>query len=48
VHKKPPVYTITEDDADLVVERVHEREVEEFEDVQHQRDRIQDELADLR
>jgi hypothetical protein len=31
-----------------VAERVHDREVEEFEDAQHQRDRIQDELADMR
>jgi 3-deoxy-D-manno-octulosonate 8-phosphate phosphatase KdsC-like HAD superfamily phosphatase len=44
----PPKYKITEDDADLVAERVHDLEVEDFEDGQHQREIIQDELADMR
>jgi hypothetical protein len=47
-HKMPPEYTIAEDDADLVAERTHVREFEEFEDTQHQRDRIQNKLADMR
>jgi hypothetical protein len=38
LHKKPPEYTITEDDANLVAERFHDWAVEEFEDAQHQRD----------
>jgi hypothetical protein len=47
-HKTPPEYTITEHDADLVTKRVHNREVEDFEDAQHQRDQIQDELDDMK
>jgi len=48
VHKKPPEYTITKDNVALVVERVQDREVEEFEESQHQRDQIQYEMNDLR
>jgi hypothetical protein len=40
VHKQPPKYTITEDDANLMAKRVQDQEDEEFEDAQHQRDRI--------
>jgi hypothetical protein len=47
-HKQPPEYTITEDDADLVVEKVQEHAVEEFKDAQHQKGQIQDELDDIR
>jgi hypothetical protein len=43
-----PKYTITEYDAELMDERVHNREVEYFEDTQYQRDKIQDELNDMR
>jgi hypothetical protein len=43
-----PKYTITEYDAELVDERFHDQEVEDFEDTQYQRDKIQDELADMR
>jgi hypothetical protein len=48
MHKTLLEYTITEDDMDFMVERFHDREVEEFKDTQHQRDRIQDELVDMR
>jgi hypothetical protein len=47
-HKQLPEYTITEDDTDLMAEKVQECTAEEFEDTQHQRGRIQDELADIR
>jgi hypothetical protein len=40
VQKKLPEYTITKDDADLVAKKVQEHATEEFEDAQHQRDRI--------
>jgi hypothetical protein len=36
-HKKLPEYTITEDDTDLMEEKVQEHTTEEFEDAQHQR-----------
>jgi hypothetical protein len=32
VHKEPPEYTITEDDADLVAEKVQDRVAEDFEE----------------
>ena len=48
VHKKLPYYTITKDDSNLVAEKVQERAIEEFEDAQHQRGRIQDDMADIR
>ena len=48
VHKQFPQYTITEDDINLMAEKVHECTNEEFEDSQHQRGRIQDELANIR
>jgi hypothetical protein len=40
VQKTPPEYTIIEDDADLMVKKFHEGEVEDFEDARDQRDRI--------
>jgi flagellar biosynthesis chaperone FliJ len=48
VHKQLPEYMITEDDADLVVEKVQDHAAEEFEEAQHQRGQIQDELEDIR
>jgi hypothetical protein len=36
-HKKPPEYTITEDDVTSWPEKVQEHAAEEFEDAQHQR-----------
>jgi hypothetical protein len=36
-HKQFPEYTITEDDTDLMAEKVQEHAAEEFEDTQHQR-----------
>jgi hypothetical protein len=47
-HKTPPEYTITEDDADLVAQMVQDRTTKDFDEAQHQRDRIQDELEDMR
>jgi hypothetical protein len=47
-HKMPPEYTITEDDADLVAQMVQDRTMEDFEEAQCQRDRIQEELVDMR
>jgi hypothetical protein len=41
-------YTIIEDDADLMAERIHDPEVEEFEEAQHQRGRIQDKMTNMR
>jgi NACalpha-BTF3-like transcription factor len=35
-HKQLSEYTITEDDVDLVAERVQDRAAEEFEEAQHQ------------
>jgi hypothetical protein len=34
-HKQIPGYTITEDDVDLVAERVHDRATDEFEEVEN-------------
>jgi hypothetical protein len=48
VHKNPPEYTITEENMTLVAERFQDREVKEFEEAQHKRDQIQDELANLK
>jgi hypothetical protein len=47
-HKMPPEYTITKEYVDLMVEMVQDQIAEEFEEAQHQRDRIQDELANMR
>jgi hypothetical protein len=48
VHKMPPKYTIKEDDADPVAQMVQDRTTKDFDKAQHQRDRIQDELVDMR
>jgi hypothetical protein len=47
-HRTPPEYTITEDDADMVAQMVQDRIVEEFDNAQHQRDRIEEDLAYMR
>jgi hypothetical protein len=43
-----PEYTITEDDVDLVAERVQDHTIEEFEEVENQRGRIRNELVDIK
>ena len=48
VHKTPIEYMITEDDADLVVQMVQYHTVEDFDNAQSQRDRIEEELAYMR
>jgi hypothetical protein len=48
VHKYPPENTITEDDADLVVEKVQDRVAEDFKEAKHQRGKIQDDLAGIK
>jgi hypothetical protein len=44
-HKDSPEYTITEDDADLVAQKVQDSVVEDFEEAKHQRGKIQDDMA---
>jgi hypothetical protein len=39
---------ITEDDADLVAQMVQDRTMEDFDEAQCQRDRMQDEMEDMR
>jgi hypothetical protein len=46
-HKDIPKYTITKDDVDLVAERVQDHVVEEYEEVENQRERIMKELVML-
>jgi phosphoglycolate phosphatase-like HAD superfamily hydrolase len=47
-HKDILEYTITEDDADLVAERVQDHATEEYEEVENQRERIMKELAEVK
>jgi hypothetical protein len=47
-HKEAPEYTITKDDAELVTERVQDRIVEEYEEEEEQRERIMQELTEVR
>jgi hypothetical protein len=47
-HKKIPEYTITEDDADLVAERVHDCKSRNLKRSSTKEYRIQNELADIR
>jgi hypothetical protein len=44
----PLEYMITEDDADLVAQMVQDQTAEDFDEAQRQRDRIQDELTNMR
>jgi hypothetical protein len=48
VHKQLPEYTIMEDDADLMAERVQDHATKDFEEAQHQRGKIQDDLAGIK
>jgi hypothetical protein len=45
--RTPPKYMITEDDADMISQMVQDRTTKYFENVVHQRDIIQEELADM-
>jgi hypothetical protein len=45
VHRTPPKYTIIEDDAEMVAQVVHDLTFEDFENVLHQRDRIEEDMA---
>jgi NACalpha-BTF3-like transcription factor len=47
-HKKISEYTITEDDVDLVAERVQDHTMNEFEEAENQRGRIRNELDDIK
>jgi hypothetical protein len=46
--RTPPDYMIMEDDADMIAQMVQDRTAEDFENVVRHRDRIQEELADMR
>jgi hypothetical protein len=48
VHKTPPKYTITEDDVNHMGQMVQDQTSKDFDETQRQRDRIQDELVDMR
>jgi hypothetical protein len=48
VHRTPPEYTITEDDAEMVAQMVQDRTFEDFENVVCQRDIIEEEMEDMR
>jgi len=48
VHREIPEYTITEDDSDLVAERVQDRTDEEYEEVEKQRETIMNELTEVK
>jgi hypothetical protein len=44
----PPKYMVTEDEVYLVAQMVQDRTMEDFEDGECQRDRIQEEMAYMR
>jgi hypothetical protein len=46
-HKMPPEYIITEDDVDMVSQMIPDRTIKDFENVAHQRDIIEEELAHI-
>jgi hypothetical protein len=48
VHKTPPEYTITEDDANLMAQMVEDRTTEDFDEAQCQRYMIQEYLVNMR
>jgi hypothetical protein len=45
--RTPPEYTITEDDADMIARMVQDCISEDFDNVAHHRDIIQEELEDM-
>jgi flavodoxin len=46
--RTPPEYTITKYDAEMIAQMVQDRTSEDFENDVHNRDRIQEDLADMR
>jgi hypothetical protein len=46
--RTPPEYTITDDDGEMIARMVQDCLAEDFDHVVHHRDRIQEELADMR
>jgi hypothetical protein len=46
--RTPPEYTITEDDGEMIARMVQDCIAEDFDNVAHHRDRIQEELEDMR
>jgi hypothetical protein len=48
VHKEVPEYTITDHDEELVAKRLKDCATEEYEEAEKQRERIMQELTDLR
>jgi hypothetical protein len=47
-HRTPLEYTIMEDDAHLVAQMVQDHTRKDFDDAQCQKDRIQEEMEDMR
>jgi hypothetical protein len=47
VHKQLPEYTIIEDDTKLMPKRVQDHAIDDFEEAQHHRIKIQDDLAGM-
>jgi hypothetical protein len=45
--RTPPEYTITNDDGEMIARMVQDCLTEDFDNVVHHRDRIQEELADM-
>jgi hypothetical protein len=46
-HRTPPEYMITKDDAEMVTKMGQDRIFEDFENVVHHMDRIQEEIGDM-
>jgi hypothetical protein len=47
-HKMPLEYMIMEDETNLMAQMVQDQTIKDFDEDQRQRDRMQDELADIR
>jgi hypothetical protein len=48
VQRTPPEYTITKDDGEMIARMVQDYLSEDFDNVAHHRDRIQEEMTDMR
>jgi hypothetical protein len=48
VHKEVPQYTITKDDAELVMEKVQDHTAEAYEDAEKQREKIMQEMIEVK
>jgi len=48
VHKEIPQYTITKDDMELVIDKVHDRTVEEYNEAEKPRERIMQEMIEVK